>query len=87
MKKTLTVIILLGIVMSSAFADTIRVLKPLPITNKGYFVECKNMKFRFNCTSISKLKDNEYFFDYGAIIYRVYGKCYRTTQYEIEYED
>lgn len=87
MKKTLIVIALLRIVMSSAFADTIRVLKPLLLSNKGYFVECKNMKFRFNCTSIFKLKDNEYFFDYGAIIYCMNGKRYRTTQYEIEYED
>lgn len=84
MKKILIGLTFL-LISSVAFADTLTVIKGGDVTGKTFAVEYKNMKISKALTAAS-LKDNEYLLWGNGLYYKINGKCYLTSMFEIEFE-
>lgn len=83
MKRFLISLIFL-LVSSIAFADTLRVVKGGGISDT-FIVSYKNMK-KSKAILTTDMKDNEYMlYNYG-LYYKVNGKVYLTTMYEVEFD-
>lgn len=72
------------LVYSVAFADTLRVVKGEGLSD-AFIVSYKNMK-KSKAILTTDMKDNEYMlYNYG-LYYKVNGKVYLTTMYEVEFD-
>lgn len=84
MKKILIGLMFL-LISSAAFADTLTVVKGGNVTNSVYSVKFKNMK-QVSLMSPKGLDENEYMYYNGGIAYKVNGKRYWTSMFEVELE-
>lgn len=78
MKKILIGLMLL-LVSSAAFADTLTVIKG------DVYCRYKDMRMS-HIFNTSHIKDNEYLITEYGLYYRVDGKLYLTTMFEIEFD-
>ena len=83
--KKIIISLVLLLISSAAFADTVTVIKGGSITDKTYAVTYKNMKMSKHLTA-AFMNDNEYLPSHLGLYYKVNGKLYLTSMFEIEYD-
>ena len=84
MKKILIGLMVL-LASSVAFADTLYVVKDLDLFSDALIIKYKNMK-KTRYVNINSLKDNEYMLTELGLYYKVDGKLYLTSMYELEFD-